>query len=213
MDVNDFDFELPENLIAQTPLLDRTASRLMILDPETGKVEHRHFRDLLGELEPGDMLVLNDTRVLPARLMGVKADTGAMIEVLLLKQTGDDEWETLVKPAKRIKIGTIVTFGDGLLKAECTGVLEQGGARSNLFMTGFFMKSWMNWDKCHYRLISLRRLMIRHVIRLYSQKNVVLQPRRLPVFILLMKSWKVFGIRASILHSSHYMLVLVHSVR
>ena len=88
MDVNDFDFDLPDNLIAQTPLLDRTASRLMVLDPETGEVEHRHFRDLLDELESGDMLVLNDTRVLPARLMGVKEDTGAMIEVITIETNG-----------------------------------------------------------------------------------------------------------------------------
>ena len=138
MDVNDFDFDLPDNLIAQTPLLDRTASRLMVLDPETGEVEHRHFRDLLDELESGDMLVLNDTRVLPARLMGVKEDTGAMIEVLLLKQTADDEWETLAKPAKRVKLGTIVTFGDGRLKAECTGILEQGGRTFKFIYDGIF---------------------------------------------------------------------------
>jgi S-adenosylmethionine:tRNA ribosyltransferase-isomerase len=138
MDVNDFDFNLPDNLIAQTPLLDRTASRLMVLDKETGEIEHRHFRDLLNELEAGDVLVLNDTRVLPARLMGVKEDTGAMIEVLLLKQTGDDEWETLVKPAKRVKLGTIVTFGDGRLKAECTGILEQGGRTFKFIYEGIF---------------------------------------------------------------------------
>ena len=138
MDVNDFDFDLPDNLIAQTPLLDRTASRLMVLDPETGEVEHRHFRDLLDELESGDMLVLNDTRVLPARLMGVKEETGAMIEVLLLKQTGDDEWETLVKPAKRVKLGTIVTFGDGRLKAKCTGIMEQGGRAFKFIYDGIF---------------------------------------------------------------------------
>lgn len=138
MDVNDFDFELPDNLIAQTPLLDRTASRLMVLDPETGEVEHHHFRDILDELESGDMLVLNDTRVLPARLMGVKDDTGAMIEVLLLKQTADDEWETLAKPAKRVKLGTIVTFGDGRLKAECTGILEQGGRTFKFVYDGIF---------------------------------------------------------------------------
>ena len=138
MDVNEFDFELPDNLIAQTPLLDRTASRLMVLDSETGEVEHRHFRDLLDELEAGDMLVLNDTRVLPARLMGVKEETGAMIEVLLLKQTGDDEWETLVKPAKRVKLGTIVTFGDGRLTATCTGVMETGGRAFKFRYEGIF---------------------------------------------------------------------------
>lgn len=138
MDVNEFDFDLPEHLIAQTPLQDRTASRLMVMDKETGEVEHRQFPDLLDELVAGDILVLNDTRVLPARLMGVKEDTGATIEVLLLKETGDDEWETLVKPAKRVKLGTIVTFGDGRLTAECTGILEQGGRIFKFRYTGIF---------------------------------------------------------------------------
>lgn len=138
MDVNDFDFELPERLIAQTPLSDRTASRLMVLDKVTGDVEHRHFPDLLEELQEGDLLVLNDTRVLPARLMGVKEDTGAALEVLLLKEYGEDEWETLVKPAKRVKLGTIVTFGDGRLKAECTALLEQGGRVFKFIYDGIF---------------------------------------------------------------------------
>lgn len=138
MDVNDFDFDLPEHLIAQTPLKDRTASRLMVLDKETGKVEHRQFRQIVDELQPGDVIVLNDTRVLPARLIGVKNDTGASIEVLLLKETGSDEWETLVKPAKRIKVGTVVTFGDGRLKAECTGILDQGGRIFKFHYEGIF---------------------------------------------------------------------------
>ncbi|MEK3934087.1 tRNA preQ1(34) S-adenosylmethionine ribosyltransferase-isomerase QueA [Sporosarcina sp. FSL W7-1349] len=138
MEVNDFDFDLPERLIAQTPLADRTASRLMVLDRETGEVVHRHFRDLVDELEAGDLLVLNDTRVLPARLMGIKEDTGASIEVLLLKEIGEDEWETLVKPAKRVKVGTIVTFGDGRLKARCTGILEQGGRTFQFLYDGIF---------------------------------------------------------------------------
>jgi S-adenosylmethionine:tRNA ribosyltransferase-isomerase len=138
MDVNEFDFDLPEHLIAQTPLQDRTASRLMVMDKETGEVEHQQFPDLLDELVAGDILVLNDTKVLPARLMGVKEDTGAAIEVLLLKETGDDEWETLVKPAKRVKLGTIVTFGDGRLTAECTGILEQGGRIFKFRYAGIF---------------------------------------------------------------------------
>lgn len=138
MDVNDFDFDLPDQLIAQTPLVDRTASRLMVLDKVTGQVEHRHFPDLLDELEAGDIVVLNDTRVLPARLMGVKEETGATIEVLLLKETGADEWETLVKPAKRVKLGTIVTFGDGRLKAECIGIQAQGGRTFKFIYDGIF---------------------------------------------------------------------------
>ena len=138
MNVNDFDFHLPKELIAQTPLEDRTGSRLLVLDKETGEVEHRQFPHLLDELEQGDILVLNDTRVLPARLMGVKEDTGAAIEVLLLKENGKDEWETLVKPAKRIKVGNVVSFGDGLLKAECTEILEQGGRLFKFTYEGIF---------------------------------------------------------------------------
>lgn len=138
MNVNDFDFDLPERLIAQTPLVDRTASRLLVLDKASGNIEHRHFPSFVDELESGDLLVLNDTRVLPARLMGVKEETGAAIEVLLLKENGQDEWETLVKPAKRIKIGNIVTFGDGLLKAECTEILEQGGRVFKFIYDGIF---------------------------------------------------------------------------
>ena len=138
MDVNDFDFNLPERLIAQTPLQDRTASRLLVLDKESGEVTHHQFPHLVDELESGDVLVLNDTRVLPARLMGMKEDTGATIEVLLLKENGDDEWETLVKPAKRIKIGHVVTFGDGRLKAECIEILEQGGRVFKFTYDGIF---------------------------------------------------------------------------
>lgn len=139
MRVEDFDFELPEELIAQTPLVDRTASRLMVVTPGSKKVEHHQFAHILDELHAGDCLVLNDTRVLPARLMGVKEETGAHIEVLLLKQTaGTDEWETLVKPAKRVKIGTVVTFGDGLLTATCTGELEHGGRLFEFKYDGIF---------------------------------------------------------------------------
>lgn len=138
MNVEDFDFDLPPELIAQTPLKDRTASRLMVLDRESGKVMHRQFTDIVEELHEGDLLVLNDTKVLPARLIGKKEDTGATIEVLLLKETGQDEWETLVKPAKRVKVGTIITFGDGRLHAKCTEVLEQGGRRFTFIYDGIF---------------------------------------------------------------------------
>lgn len=138
MKVEDFDFNLPEELIAQTPLIERTASRLMIVDPSTGEVFHHHFAHILEELQAGDCLVLNDTRVLPARLMGVKEDTGANIELLLLKQTNEDEWETLVKPAKRVKEGTVVIFGEGLLKATCTGTLDHGGRMFKFEYDGIF---------------------------------------------------------------------------
>ena len=138
MKVEDFDFHLPEELIAQTPLEDRTASRLMIVDRQTGEVEHSHFPQIVDELKKGDCLVLNDTRVMPARLFGEKEETGAHIEVLLLKQGNDDEWETLVKPAKRVKVGTEIIFGDGLLKATCTGELDHGGRMFKFSYDGIF---------------------------------------------------------------------------
>ena len=138
MNVNDFDFHLPEELIAQTPLLDRTSSRLLVMNKETGDVDHRHFRDIIDYLHKGDTLVLNDTRVLPARLMGVKEETGAHIELLLLKQVEDDVWETLVKPAKKVKVGTVISFGDGLLKAECTALLDHGGRHFKMIYDGIF---------------------------------------------------------------------------
>ncbi|GEK34378.1 tRNA preQ1(34) S-adenosylmethionine ribosyltransferase-isomerase QueA [Kurthia sibirica] len=140
MKLEDFDYELPEELIAQIPLEDRTSSRLMVLDRETGEVSHNHFRDILGEFKAGDCLILNNTRVLPARLIGEKKATGGHAEVLLLKQTTTDEWETLVKPAKRVKVGTELTFGDGLLKAVCTGVLDHGGRIFKFDYEGIFIE-------------------------------------------------------------------------
>lgn len=138
MDVNLFDFDLPEELIAQTPLLDREASRLMVLHKESGNVEHKQFPDVLDYLQEGDCLVLNETKVMPARLFGVKEDTGAQIEVLLLQQEEQDVWETLVKPAKRVKEGTIILFGDGRLKAECVGSSDQGGRKLKFQYDGIF---------------------------------------------------------------------------
>ncbi len=138
LNVQDFDFDLPEELIAQTPLLDRTSSRLLVMNKTTGNTEHRHFRDITEYLHKGDTLILNDTRVLPARLMGVKEDTGANIELLLLKQIEDDVWETLVKPAKKVKVGTVVSFGEGLLRAECTGILDHGGRHFKMIYDGIF---------------------------------------------------------------------------
>ncbi|MDU2419315.1 MAG: S-adenosylmethionine:tRNA ribosyltransferase-isomerase, partial [Streptococcus parasanguinis] len=113
MNTNDFDFDLPEELIAQTPLEKRDASKLLILDRKTGQFQDRHFDAILDELEPGDALVMNNTRVLPARLHGVKPETGGHVEFLLLKNTQDDCWEVLAKPAKRLKVGATVSFGDG----------------------------------------------------------------------------------------------------
>ncbi|EAD5705821.1 tRNA preQ1(34) S-adenosylmethionine ribosyltransferase-isomerase QueA [Listeria innocua] len=138
MKVEDFDFDLPEELIAQTPLLDRTSSRLMVLDKESGEIKNQHFTDIISYLNKGDALVLNDTRVLPARLHGIKDETGAHIEVLLLKQKEDNAWETLVKPAKRIRKGATITFGDGALKATCLEELEHGGRILEFSYEGIF---------------------------------------------------------------------------
>ncbi|EAD3121329.1 tRNA preQ1(34) S-adenosylmethionine ribosyltransferase-isomerase QueA [Listeria monocytogenes] len=138
MKVEDFDFDLPEELIAQTPLLVRTSSRLMVLDKESGDIKDQHFTDIISYLNEGDALVLNDTRVLPARLHGIKDETGAHIEVLLLKQKEGNAWETLVKPAKRIRKGATITFGDGALKATCLEELEHGGRILEFSYEGIF---------------------------------------------------------------------------
>ncbi|EAG3840450.1 tRNA preQ1(34) S-adenosylmethionine ribosyltransferase-isomerase QueA [Listeria monocytogenes] len=138
MKVEDFDFDLPEELIAQTPLLDRTSSRLMVLDKESGDIKDQHFTDIISYLNEGDALVLNDTRVLPARMHGIKDETGAHIEVLLLKQKEGNAWETLVKPAKRIRKGATITFGDGALKATCLEELEHGGRILEFSYEGIF---------------------------------------------------------------------------
>ncbi len=133
-----FDFHLPEELIAQTPLEDRSSSRLMVLQKKTGQIEHDVFKNIRSYLQPGDCLVLNDTRVLPARLFGEKEDTGAKIEVLLLKQMEGDTWETLVKPAKRIRKGMKILFGNGLLSAVCIEELEHGGRILDFQYDGIF---------------------------------------------------------------------------
>ncbi|MBR6218647.1 MAG: tRNA preQ1(34) S-adenosylmethionine ribosyltransferase-isomerase QueA [Eubacterium sp.] len=126
MELSDFNYELPEELIAQDPLLKRSDSRLMVVHRDTGKIEHKHFSDVIDYLNPGDCLVINETKVIPARLMGVKEETGAVIEVLLLKNKGNNIWETLVKPGKKMKPGAVVTFGDGILKGEVLEVVEDG---------------------------------------------------------------------------------------
>ena len=126
MKTDDFDFNLPEELIAQHPILERDHSRMMVLNRKSGEIEHKIFSDVVDYLHEGDVLVLNDTKVIPARLFGVKEETEAHVEVLLLKNIEQDLWECLVKPAKRVKVGTIISFGDGLLKARCTSVGEEG---------------------------------------------------------------------------------------
>ena len=135
MKVDDFDFDLPKELIAQTPLLKRDSSRLLVLDKKTGNIEHKHFTDIIDYLDEGDTLVLNDTKVIPARLIGEKEDTKAVIEVLMLRDEGEDIWQCLTKPAKRVKVGTIIKFGDKL-KAKCVYVGEEGIRKFKLMYQG-----------------------------------------------------------------------------
>lgn len=136
MKTDDFDFYLPENLIAQTPLKERDSSKLMILDKNTGEIKHEIFHNIINYLNEGDVLVLNDTKVIPARLIGIKEETNATIEVLLLRNINDDNWKCLVKPAKRVHIGTVISFGEGKLKAKCTDVLEDGIRHFTLIYDG-----------------------------------------------------------------------------
>ena len=126
MDVTEFDYELPEELIAQTPLADRSSSNLLVMDKDTGATQHRIFSELACYLRAGDRLVLNNTRVLPARLFGVKEQTGAKVEILLLNEEREKTWEALVKPGKKVKVGTRVSFGEGLLIGECTEEMQDG---------------------------------------------------------------------------------------
>ena len=140
MKVEDFDYNLPEELIAQTTLKVRDSSKLLVLNKKTGEIEHKKFYDIIDYLNPGDTLVLNDTKVLPARLIGIKEETKAVIEVLLLKNIENDNWECLVKPARRIKVGTIVSFGDGKLKGECIKELEEGIRHFKLIYEGILLE-------------------------------------------------------------------------
>ena len=143
MDINhlktsDFDYELPQELIAQTPLSDRTSSRMMVVHMQDGSVENRHFYDILDYFHEGDVLVRNNTRVIPARLFGTKEITGAHVQLLLLRQMEDDVWECLVGNAKTVKIDTVVSFADGLLRAKCVGIGDKGIRQMKMIYTGIF---------------------------------------------------------------------------
>ena len=138
MKTSDFYYDLPEELIAQDPLEDRSSSRLLVLDKKTGETEHHVFREIVNYLEPGDCLVINDTKVIPARLIGAKEETGAKIEVLLLKRGADDVWETLVKPGRKAKPGTRISFGDGLLTGEVVDIVDEGNRLIRFEYEGIF---------------------------------------------------------------------------
>ncbi len=136
----DYDYYLPEELIAQTPLNDRSSSRLMVINREKQSITHKHFSDILDYLSENDVLVINDTKVIPARLIGHKEDTGAVIEILLLKDLGNNIWQTLAKPQKRVKIGSIISFGDGMLKAKCVELLDMGICKFELIYEGILVE-------------------------------------------------------------------------
>ena len=137
---SDYDYYLPEELIAQTPLVNRSESRLMILDRKNKTIEHKKFSDIVDYLDSNDVLVLNDTKVIPARLIGHKEDTNAVIEILLLKDLGDNVWQTLAKPQRRVKIGSIITFGDGILKAQCIKKEDMGICEFKLIYKGILLE-------------------------------------------------------------------------
>ena len=138
MKTSDFYYDLPQELIAQDPLEDRSSSRLLVLDKKTGETEHHVFREIVDYLDPGDCLVINDTKVIPARLIGAKEETGAKIEVLLLKRGADDVWETLVKPGRKAKPGTRISFGDGLLTGEVVDIVDEGNRLIRFEYEGIF---------------------------------------------------------------------------
>lgn len=140
MDIEAFDYHLPEALIAQTPLKNRDESKLLVLGRQTGDIEHKHFKDVIDYLDKGDTLVLNDTRVMPARLFGLKEETGAKVEMLMLTQISGNDWEVLLKPAKRIKVDNKLSFGDGKIVAECIEELNQGGRIMRLHYEGILQE-------------------------------------------------------------------------
>ena len=178
MKTSDFYFDLPKELIAQDPLEDRASSRLLMVDKNTGETKHEIFRNIVDYLYPGDCLVLNNTKVLPARLLGQKEDTGAAVEILLLKRRDKDVWETLVKPGKKMRPGAKVVFGDGRLRAEVIDVMEEGNRLVRLLTRGFSKRFWTALEKCrslHTLRISCR---IRTAIRL-SMPNMTARRRHL----------------------------------
>lgn len=140
MKTEDFNYNLPPELIAQVPLKERANSRLLVMDKKTGEIEHQHFYNVIDYLNKGDALVINDTKVIPARIIGIKEETGAVIELLLLKDVDGNTWECLAKPQKRLKIGTIISFGDGILKAEVTKIKDEGVTIVKLIYEGILME-------------------------------------------------------------------------
>ncbi|GAF06746.1 S-adenosylmethionine:tRNA ribosyltransferase-isomerase [Paenibacillus pini JCM 16418] len=182
MNVELYDFELPEELIAQTPLQDRTSSRLLTLNKESGAMAHHTFKDIVNELHAGDTLVLNDTRVIPARLFGLKEDTGAKAEVLLLKNLGEDRWEALVKPGKKLKVGSVIHFGDEL-KAVIEEESDMGGRVLSFTYEGIFQEILDRLGQMPLPPYIKEKLMIKNVTRRYILVMKALLRHRQQVYI------------------------------
>ena len=183
MEVTDFDYDLPKELIAQTPIEPRDASRLLVMDKKTGALEHRHFYNLPEYLRPGDVLVFNDTRVMPARLHGTKT-TGAHVEVFLLTRKNNTDWEVLVKPGKKLQEGAEIIFSDEL---SCT-ILEKtdfGAVLPVFALTVFLRKSWTAWEKHRCRHISMKNSRIRNATRPCITGSLEAPRRRRRAFTLL----------------------------
>lgn len=181
MNKSDFYYDLPKELIAQTPAPVRDLSRLLVYHRDGGAIEHKVFRDVIDYLNPNDVLVVNETRVLPARLIGQREDTGGAMEFLLLKRLDKDRWETLVKPGKRAKTGVTFSFGDGQLRAVVEGSCEDGGRIVRFLYDGVFEELLMNWVRCPCRLTSPNAWKTKTAIRRSMLRKRVPPPRRQPV--------------------------------
>lgn len=179
MKTSDFDYELPEELIAQTPVEPRDHSRLMVVHRATGEREDKHFYDIIDYLRPNDALVINETKVIPARLLGEKEDTGVPVEVLLLRRKNQTDWEALVRPGRRLKPGTTCVFGGGLLKCEILeSVPEIGGRIVRFHYEGFSRNCSTGWARCRCRRISTKSWRIRAAIKPFTPKTRGLPLRR-----------------------------------
>lgn len=188
MTTKDFYYDLPPELIAQHPLKDRAGSRLLVLDKETGKIEHKNFRNIIEYLNPGDCLVMNNTRVIPARLYGVKEDTGGKIEFLLLKRIDLNTWNVILKPGKRARTGARFVFGDGLLKAEVIEVKPDGNRIVRFEYDGVWEELLDKLGEMPLPPYIKEKLEVKNGIRLFILRLKVLPPLRLRVCILLTTS-------------------------
>lgn len=205
MKTADFDYDLPQELIAQDPLEQRDSSRLLILDKETGERTHKIFHDIIDYLHEGDCLVINNTKVIPARLIGEREGTGGKVEVLLLKRRSDNVWETLVKPGKKARPGMRLSFGGGLLHAEVQEVVDEGNRLIRFEYEAFLRKSSISSDRCRCLRISRISSRIRTVIRRYMPSTRDRRLHRRQVFILRRSCLSRFRQRGLRLPESRFM--------